>query len=159
MKKVIAFREGRELIYQTDAGFASIANMRPKGCYFLSIVEALTCHFDIPFDYESVTRFYLEQLLDREDDVDNEMFVADPQNIFDDLVGKGKVWFRGVRGPLYECEDNEFEWLCWHKAGTAFNHFTHGNGRGIVIYDPWGVAGSSSVRDGKLIGKRIALLV
>ena len=51
----------------------------------------------------------------------------------------------------YVCEPDEFEHLCWVRGGTK--HFTAGNGRGIVTYDPMGR--SKTVAEGRLESKRI----
>lgn len=150
---------GRPLIYQTDAEFAIIPRMRPGGCYFLSIVEALTGQYHIPFTHKSVIHFFDFSIADTTVDVDNEMFVGDPQNLIDDLVGPNRVKFLGKMDPIYSCSADEVEWGCWHLTGNNYNHFTHNNGKGIVLYDPWSPLGSSSVRDGKLIGKRVARLL
>lgn len=48
--------------------------------------------------------------------------------------------------PEKECEDNQIELL--HFEG----HFTAGNGKGIVTYDPWGI---SNAAQGPLLDKRI----
>lgn len=148
----------RPLVYQTDPAFSVISRMKPSGCYFLAIVEALTAYFALPFTHESVIRFYTQEINDADTDVDNEMFVGNPQDLMDDLVGH-KMAFLGRRDTTYVCRDDEIEWGCWHKLGNSYNHFTHNNGKGIVLYDPWSPAGSDSVIDGNLIGKRVARLI
>jgi hypothetical protein len=149
----------RVYIYQTDKEFSVIPAMHPSGCYFMSWVESITAYFNLPFTHESVIEFYNKEVANTTADVDNEMFVSDPQNLIDDLIGKDKVKFLGVKDATYECGDDEIEIGCWHKDGANFNHFTHNNGKGIVLYDPWSSTGSSSVIDGQLISKRVAKLI
>lgn len=133
--------------------------MRPSGCYFMAIVEALTDLFDIPFTHDSVAAFFAAEIKNLHDDVDNEMFVRSPQLLMDDLVGKGRVEFRGWQPTTYACAEDEIEFGCWHKPGNTYNHFTHNNGRGIVLYDPWSAQGSDSVREGFLVSRRVARLI
>lgn len=149
----------RHYVYQTDPEFLIIPAMKPNGCYFMSWVEALTAIFKLPFTHESVINFYDLELVDADKDVDNEMFVGDPQDLIDDLVGPRKVKFLGKFDTTHVCADDEIEIGCWHKTGNSYNHFTHCNGRGITLYDPWGPNGSDSVSEGNLIGKRIARLL
>jgi len=157
--KLPEYPADRALIYQTDPEFLILPRMRPSGCYFLSIVEALTAYFKFPFTHDSVISFYDLEIMDADKDVDNEMFVGDPQDLIDDLIGPGRLKFLGKFDTLRVCGDDEIEWGCWHKTGNTYNHFTHNNGKGIVLYDPWGPQGSDSVKNGNLIGKRIARLV
>lgn len=152
---ILTYTTNRKYIYQTDPEFASRPSIKPSGCYFMSIIEASTAYLRFPFTHKSVIEFYDKEINDGDTDVDNEMFVGNPQNLVDDLVGKGKIKFLGIRDSLYVCKDDEFEINCWHKTGHSYNHFVHGNGKGITLYDPWGPNGSDSVSDGSLLSKRI----
>jgi len=145
----------RKYVYQTDPEFAGRPNIRSYGCYFMSIVEAATAYFDRPFTHDSVIEYYDAGMV--EGDILNESFVKDPQGLFD-IVGHGLV-FLGFRTADYVCADDEIEIGCWHKTGNNYNHFCHGNGKGIVLYDPWSAEGSDSVRDGFLISKRVAKFI
>ena len=148
----------RKYIYQTDDAFSVIPKMKPSGCYFMSWVEALTAYFNLPFTHESVISFFDLEIIDGNTDVDNELFVGDPQDLINDLIGPGKVKFLGKFGVDRVCGDDEIEIGCFHKTGNSYNHFCHTNGKGIVLYDPWSPQGSDSVSEGSLIGKRIARL-
>ncbi len=155
----IKYPEDWQFVYQTDRQFAVRPQIRHGACFFLSIVMALSLIFNLPQTHEAVLDFYDSEIDDGDTDVDNEMFIGDPQNLMDDYVGKGKVLFLGARGPEYRCQPNEFEILVWHREGTDFNHFVHGDGIGGVVYDPWSRGGSASVSLGKLIGKRVTRLL
>jgi hypothetical protein len=157
--KAIIYRPGWQELYQTDPEFAVIPRMRPSGCYFMSIVRALACHYNLPYTHERVQRLFLGEIGDGDVDVSNEMFVGDPQDLIDDLVGSDRVLFCGERPAAYVCKDNEIEACCWHLAPHTYKHFVQGNGKGITIYDPWGPAGSDSVSDGVLLSKRVARML
>jgi hypothetical protein len=144
------------MVYQTDPEFSVRPNIRPFGCYFLAITEAITSQFGLPFTHESVIKLYDEELCDG--DILSETFVKSPQGLIDCII-PGKVTFLGFRTPDYQCKDNEIEWGCWHRTGAGYNHFTHNNGKGIVLYDPWSPEGSNSVSEGFLISKRVARLL
>jgi hypothetical protein len=146
-------------VYQTDPEFSVHPEIRHDACYFISMFAALCCQFGMDVSHSSVLDFYLHELADGNTDVDNEMFIGNPQNLIDDLVGKGRVLFLGERGSYYICEHNEIEWGCWHRPLTDFNHFTWNDGMGHVIHDPWMRGGSASVAQGRLIGKRVARLL
>ena len=139
------------MIYQQDIDFPD--NVRHFGCYLLSLVERLTNHFDLPFTHDSVLSIYdygRANLF-----IDEEVTILDPQVLCDFAVGRDKVRFVGHVTARYIPTEDEMEILCWHKAGASFNHFCSGNGKGIVLYDPWSASGSDSVRNGELISKRI----
>jgi hypothetical protein len=147
------------MIFQTDPEFAIRPQIRHGACYFMSTIDALSAIFKKPFTHEAVLDFYDSEIDDGDTDVDNEMFIGDPQNLMDDYVGKGRVLFLGARGPEYRCQPDEFEILVFHRDGTDFNHFVHGDGIGGVVYDPWSLAGSASVSLGMCIGKRVTRLL
>ncbi len=144
-------------VYQTDAEFSAYPQIRHAGCFFMSIVRAMSRHFSLLFTHERVIWFYEQELKDADADVDNEMFVGNAQDLIDDLVGPGRVKYFFEHKPAdYVCRPDEVDWGCWHKTGNSFNHFTHDDGRVSVLYDPWSREGSDSVRLGKLISKRVA---
>jgi hypothetical protein len=147
------------LVYQTDPEFAVIPAMRPKGCFYLVIVEAISAYFGLAFTHAAAIDFFRAELVNDHPDVDNESFVVSAQNLIDDLVGPGMVEYLGWQPVTRTVRDDEIEWGCWHRAGTKFNHFTHNNGKHVVLYDPWGAQGSESVRLGELISTRIGRLL
>jgi hypothetical protein len=139
------------VIFQTDREFPYSINH--QGCYYLSLMERLTTHFDLPFTHDILISIF--NYAQDKDIIDDEVTLVSPQDLCDYVVGTGKVRFYGKYTPTYETQDNEMEILCWHKSGAVFNHFVSGNGKNIVIYDPYSSQGSDSVRNGLLIGKRI----
>jgi hypothetical protein len=143
------------MIYQTDPEFAHVPTIAHGACYFLSILRTLSDRFSLPFTHASVLDFFARELGDGDNDVDNELFIGDPQNLIDDYVGRGRVLFLGRRGAYYTPEPNEIAWGRWHRAGTDFSHFTLGTTR-PVIYDPWHKDGSASVAQGVLMDMRVA---
>jgi hypothetical protein len=157
MKVLPPYPPDRKYIYQTDKELLIRPYIKPDGCYFMSWTEAITAYFNLPFTHEYVIQLYDAEMANK--DMQGIAFVANPQGLIDAICGKGKVLFIGVKSADYVCTDSEIELGCWHKDGETFNHFTHNNGKGIVLYDPWSVDGSESVRDGKLLSKRVARLI
>ena len=138
------------MIYQSDKEFPDA--IRFYGCYFMALNERLSTLFGLTFTHESVLGIYAyavgAHLLD------DEVTLLDPQGLAD-YIEPSRVHFKGKFDADYPTGADEFEIVCYHKDGASFNHFCSGNGKGIVIYDPWSAAGSDSVRNGSLIGKRI----
>lgn len=139
------------MIYQTDPEFP--AAIYHWGCYLLSLCERLATRLDLPFTHESVLDVF--QYGQSVKAIDDQVTLLDPQLICDDVAGRDRVRFLGKFGPERETQDDEMEIVCYHKDGASFNHFCSGNGKGIVLYDPWSASGSDSVTNGSLIGKRI----
>jgi hypothetical protein len=66
------------------------------------------------------------------------------------------VEYRDEWSPTsYVCGADEIEHLCWKNGNMK--HFTAGNGRGVLTYDPMGRA--KTVREGVLDSKRIMRIV
>jgi hypothetical protein len=122
------------------------------GCYYVALNERLTTLFDLPFTVDGL----LDCLLwgEANGSIDDRVTMADPQAICDHVVGRGRVRYWGKFPATRWCEDREFEILVFHRDGASFSHYVSGNGRGVVIYDPW-FGGSLSVKKGRLVGKRI----
>ena len=152
-------------LYQTDKEFSIRPQFRHSGCFFFAILTAMSDRFSIPMSHQSVIDFYDKELVDSDDDVDNEMFVENAQDLIDDFVGKKKVLYLGPKDSSRLSNVDEIEWGCWHRDGEGFNHFTWNALRGPgrlgygVEYDPWSFEGSESVSFGKLISKRIAKIL
>jgi Protein of unknown function, DUF261 len=147
----------RPLIYQTDPELLVRQPIKPYGCYFMAIIEAITNYCRLPFTHEYVIFLYDKEMSDG--NLGNESFVKSPQGLINDICGPGRFVFKGVQSATYVCGDDEIEWGCWHKDGNNYNHFTHNNGKGIALYDPWTAQGSDSVREGTLLSKRIAKFI
>lgn len=139
------------MIYQTDKEFTPA--IFHWGCYLLSLCERLNAYFQLPFTHEEVLD--LLETCQLGGAIDSEITLVNPQAVCDFAVGRNKVMFAGKFEASYITNDKEFEIVCYHKDGASFNHFCSGNGKGIVLYDPWGPGGSDSVRYGNIIGKRI----
>jgi len=153
-------REGIDIIYQTDPEFSVYPQIRHGACYFLSILRALSDKFARPFTHEAVLAFYASELANGKTDVDNEMFIGEPQALINDFIGAEKVLFIGKAPAIYQPAPAEIAFGCWHREGTDFNHFTYGTKpKGVNFYDPWAAQGSASVAYGTLIGQRIALIL
>ena len=139
------------MIYQTDHDFPPA--IYHWGCYLLSLCERLSTHFDLPFTHDSVWALFEYGQANKF--IDQEVTIVDPQALCDHALGVDRVRFLGKFPPAHEALDDEFEIVCYHKDGASFNHFCSGNGKGMVLYDPWSASGSDSVLNGQLIGKRI----
>jgi hypothetical protein len=146
-------------IYQTDPAFSAYPQIKHGACFALSIFCPLSDIFHLPIGHEEFMLFYRHELVDNDKDVDNEMFIGDPQNYIDDLIGKGKMLYFGIKAANYVPELGDIVWGCWHREGTDFNHFTLTDGFGHCTYDPWAAAGSASVAQGKLISTRVARIL
>lgn len=139
------------MIYQNDPRLP--APIHFYGCYLLSLCERISNSFGLFFD----ERLVLNTLTKGQAEgwIDFQITLMQPQKICDYIAGSGKVLFMGKYPASYFSQDNEKEICCWHKEGASFNHFVSGNGRGVVVYDPWNEHGSDSVKNGTLISKRI----
>jgi hypothetical protein len=146
-------------IFQTDPEFAAYPQIKHGACFALSIFCPLSDIFHLPIGHQEFIDFYLRELADKDKDIDNEMFLGDPQNYIDDLVGKGKVFYLGKKDANYQGAPGEIVWGCWHRDGTDFNHFTLTDGYGKCTYDPWSAEGSASIAQGQLIGTRVAKIL
>ena len=152
MSALPIYPSGRMLIYQTDPELLVRPQIKPYGCYFMSIIEAVTAYTGLPFTHSYVIHLYDQEMGDG--DLLNESFVKSPQGL-SDAICPGRFTFLGFKDRSYICHDDEFEIGCWHKTGNNYNHFTHNNGLGVVLYDPWSADGSDSVSQGVLLSKRV----
>lgn len=146
------------MIYQTDPEFGMFPAIAHGGCFFLSILRALSDRFNLPFTHESVIDFYKRELSDSDTDVDTEMFVGNAQNLIDDFVGVGKVKYLGALHSDFIANPTDIIWGSWHRSGVDFNHFTLGRDK-PVIYDPYAATGSASVAIGRLVNIRAARML
>jgi len=138
-------------IFQTDKELPIEINH--WGCYFMSLTERLTTLFSKPFTHETVLAYYHDAQAAKI--IDDQVTLLAPQAYCDMVLGINRVVFVGKVDPFYVCEPYDFEILCYHKDGASFNHFVSGDGKGLVLYDPWSSEGSDSVKNGSCIGKRI----
>ena len=146
-------------IFQTDPEFSAYPQIRHGACFALAIFCPLSDIFHKPISHQDFIDFYLRELADGNPDIDNEMFIGDPQNYIDDLVGPGRVAYLGQKEAGYVPGSGQIVWGCWHRDGTDFNHFTLTDGYGRCTYDPWSAEGSASVAQGKLVGTRVAKIL
>lgn len=146
-------------IFQTDPQFSKYPQIKHGACFALAIFCPLSDVFHLPIGHDEFIAFYLRELADKDTDIDNEMFIGDPQNYIDDLVGPGKVEYLGKRAANYSPSIGEIVWGAWHRDGADFDHFTLTDGFGRCTYDPWSAEGSASVAQGKLIGTRVGKIL
>jgi hypothetical protein len=158
LPRVTMYRPAWVEVYQTDPQFSKYPNIRHSACFALTIARSLACHFGMAWNHSVFLSFFERELMDKDTDVNNDMYVGDIQNYIDDFIGRGRVKVLPLQNPDYEARDDEFEWCWWNREGTNFDHAVQGNGKGIAIYDPWG-GGSESVKYGRLVSKRIARLL
>ena len=146
-------------IFQTDPEFSAYPQIRHGACFALAIYCPLSDIFHLPIGHQEFMDFYKKELGNNRTDIDNEMFIGNPQNYIDDLIGPGKVLYLGQREANYAPSPNDIVWGCWHRDGEDFNHFDLTNGFGKDEYDPWSAEGSASIAQGKMIGTRVARIL
>ena len=78
-------------------------------------------------------------------------YIMDPEAILD-WCGVKATYSGKHETPDVFCGEREFEILYW-KHPEVGGHFTAGDGKGRVTYDPWGI--SRAATEGALLSKRI----
>lgn len=146
-------------IFQTDREFSAYPQIRHGACFALAIFCPLSDIFHLPIGHAEFIDFYKKELADGDKDIDNEMFIGDPQNYINDLIGPNKVKYYGQCPAGYSPNPGEIVWGCWHRDGENFNHFDLTNGYGKDEYDPWSAEGSETISVGKLISVRVGLIL
>jgi hypothetical protein len=148
-------------IYQTDPEFVAFPNIRKSACYLLFWYDLAWMYFNIDYTHQAIIDFLKREWGDGDEDIDEEMLVGNPQNLIDDLVGKGRVKFIGRKPTDYKADIDEVVCGVWHRIGTDFNHFVTAEKPNYlrVQKDPWSAEGSLSVSKGNLIGLRIAKII
>ena len=144
-------------IYQTDSQFPTA--IQEWGCFFLSTLKAMATLFDASiWNYGSIMTIYEQAEIDHV--LLSDLTVKDAQGLCD-AVAPSRVKYLDGASSAYPTASDQFEILVWHREGVDFNHFTLGGGgkmggtAGVVFYDPYSAAGSLSVKEGQIIGKRI----
>ena len=139
------------MIYQNDKN--SLPIFKKAGCYYFSILKMC---FDLfpgagEFTMLKAIQFYQEQIADGQLDVREDMLIQDPQNLIDDLIGKGKLKFEGKFPVGFKPTEKEKVidyWEFYRNGKLAGTHFTYGD------YDPWYPASPWRL-NGKLAGYRV----
>lgn len=115
-----------------------------SGCYFLSILrqaEIITGRTYNPIEeYEkSLEKNYIGE----------DCFVKQPAKILSDLTGMNFTVSK--QNKNYALEKNEYEVL--YFVNDATGHFVLGDGKGNVLFDPYGK--SKTVKEGAIESKRV----
>lgn len=131
---------------QTDQ---AINPMSQWGCYFCSILKLAEIVSGKEFTAKEVLAVWSKN--GREDDIDIEATVLDPQGLCDDLPGGLKFLRR--EGASYFVKPGELEILEYFNPKTGVIHFVVGDGMGVCAWDPW--ENSRTVREGYVRSKRI----
>ena len=122
-------------------------------CYLMFIFYEVNKYTNYMFDPAIINDLY--EVLLQHGYIDRDCFIIDPEAIFG-FLGMPVKYTGKHESPFRRCKEDEFEALMFklirpnHKTWV---HFTAGNGRGVVTYDPWGC--SKAVAEGYLISKRI----
>lgn len=135
-------------------------NIKRFGCYYHSI--AFHCNRIKNILLSPTIMEEHKKYLVHENLMGSDCYIKYPEEIFGH-IGIDVV-YEGHQPKDYQCENNQIEILCfirtyWSRVKHKYinyKHFTAGNGRGIVTYDPMGV--SNAVRFGELESKRIFTL-
>ena len=152
MNDIIWGRPQWREVYQTDPQFEVYPEIRHSACFALTMARSLACHFGMVWNHDVFKDFLVAEWSNLHKDVDNMLYVADIQAYLDDFIGSGRVKFVGKFEVDHPISQGEFEWIWWHRDGTDFKHCTQGDGKGVVIYDPWIGSGSSQPCVGRRLG-------
>lgn len=119
-----------------------------EGCYELSLMFVAEAVSRREFDIVQMHKALLSLGLVRED-----CFVVNPAGVLEQLCGG--QWSVTKEPAGYVTSPSEFEILRFERVDgrTTVAHFVVGDGHGGVEFDPY--EGSRTVREGKLVSKRI----
>jgi len=110
-------------------------------------------------NYDGVLSFDIETILVLGDSfrkhklVSKEFYILDWEGLFNFFPSMNVLYTNRHETPDRMCKEGEFEILDWFNPQRGKRHFTAGNGRGYVTYDPMGE--SLTVKEGFLRSKRI----
>jgi hypothetical protein len=121
-----------------------------SGCGLMSIFYFVNKFTNYPFDIENILVF--GDSFRKHGLVTDEFFINDWEGIFR-FFRFDVIYHNKHESPDTICKSREFEILDWYNPGTKKRHFTAGDGKGRVTYDPMGE--SITMRDGFLRSKRI----
>jgi len=120
------------------------------GCYLLCLLYFANKFTNMEVDPASVNDG-MWKLFTRREWMNEQAYILNPEAILN-WCGVNCTYTNTHETPDRICDDREFEILYWRHPETG-GHFTAGNGKGIVTYDPWGV--SKAATEGALMSKRI----
>ena len=124
--------------------------IQEHGCYLMSLLWWANKFTNMQVEPSAVNdRMYV--LFMRHLWMDEQAYILDPEGILN-WCGVDCTYTDKHETPDRMCSEKEFEILYW-KHPSVGGHFTAGDGRGRVTYDPWGV--SKAATEGALISKRI----
>lgn len=143
------------MILQTSEGLSR--TWHKYGCYELSffhVVNKLTNETFTPPKIGAYHRAFVAKDWVRHDD-HYKHYILDMSAMFQYFNIPARVVTKNGTHrlpPNYLCRDNDIEFLLFKRPGHI-GHFVVGDGKGNVAWDPMGR--SLSVKEGKLIGKRV----
>lgn len=143
------------MILQTDPRLSPDPWWKESGCSLMSIFFFVNKFTNYPFDIETILA--LGDQFRKHGYVSEEFFIQDWEGCFNFFPKINVIYTNRHEDPSRICKPREFEILQWYNPETGLKHFTSGDGRGHVTYDPLGE--SITARDGFLSSKRIFLRV
>ena len=136
------------MILQRDGRFRK--EIQEEGCYLMCILWFANKFTNMQIEPSSVSDG-MYTLFMRHGWMNERCRILDPEAMLN-WCGVDCVYTDRHETPSRMCDKREFEILYW-KHPEYGGHFTAGDGRGRVTYDPWGV--SKAATEGALISKRI----
>ena len=124
--------------------------IRENGCYYMCLLRDINMYTNMSMSAETIADGFYKLFLKRGWIREN-TYVENAEAILN-WGGVKCIYTDKHETPDRMCARNEFEFLYWRHPEVG-GHFTCGNGRGIVTYDPWGV--SKAATEGALLSKRI----
>jgi len=128
--------------------------LRPEiqehGCYLMNLLWFANKFTNMQVE-PSAMNDKMFTLFMRHNWMNEQAYILDPAGILN-WCGVDCRYTNRHETPDRMCGEKEFEILYW-KHPAVGGHFTAGDGRGRVTYDPWGVSKAAS--EGALISKRI----
>jgi len=134
------------MILQTDRRLRE--KIREEGCYFMCLLWYGNKYGHYELDPDKINELY--KLFVDNDWMTEKCKILHPNNIIN-LLGVRALYTDRHEKPSRMCKDGEFEILCFGLGDML--HFTAGDGKGHITYDPMGE--SKTARDGLLMSKRI----
>ena len=124
--------------------------IQANGCYLFCLLWYANKFTNMSLSAEMISNG-IYRLLMKHKWMDEQAYINDPEAILN-WCGVDCTYTDKHETPDRMCGPKEFEILYW-KHPSVGGHFTAGDGRGRVTYDPWGV--SKAATEGALISKRI----
>lgn len=139
------------MILQIDDRLSVDPRWKESGCSLMSIFYFVNKFTNFPFDIENILVF--GDTFQRHRFVSNDFRILQWEKIFNFFPEMDVIYTNRHEDPSRICREREFEILYFYNPRTGLHHFTGGNGKGYVTYDPMGE--SVTVKEGFLESKRI----